>query len=260
MTAPADSTSGTTSLAGSGPRRDVVRRGLAILWLAVREQPRAFTISLLGSSVYALMTVASALVLGQVTESVIVPQLRDGQVRGGALAAAALAIIGVAILKAIGIVGRRLWAGVMQYGLQAEYRRRVTRQYLRLPLSWHAAHPTGELLSNANADVEATWYPIAPFPFAVGVLLMLAVTLVMLLLTDPVLALVGLFIFPAVAVINVVYSRRLSPLMTRAQQLRGDVSSVAHESFDGALVVKTLGREESETVRFSGGATSCATR
>jgi ABC-type multidrug transport system fused ATPase/permease subunit len=250
MTTPVD----TTSLAGSGPRRDVVRRGLAILWLAVREQRRAFTISVLGSSVYALMTVASALVLGQVTESVIVPQLQDGKVRGGALAAAALAIIGVAVLKAIGIVGRRLWAGVMQYGLQAEYRRRVTRQYLRLPLSWHAAHPTGELLSNANADVEATWYPIAPFPFAVGVLLMLAVTLVMLLLTDPVLALVGVFIFPAVAVINVVYSRRLSPLMTRAQQLRGDVSSVAHESFDGALVVKTLGREDSETVRFGGGA------
>jgi ABC-type multidrug transport system fused ATPase/permease subunit len=246
MTAPA----GSTSLAGGAPRRDVVRRGLAILWLAVREQPRVFTISVLGSSLYALMTVASALVLGQVTESVIVPQLRDGQVRAGALAAAALAIVGVAVLKAIGIVGRRLWAGVMQYSLQAEYRRRVTRQYLRLPLSWHASHPTGELLSNANADVEATWYPIAPFPFAVGVLLMLAVTLVLLLLTDPVLTLVGLIIFPAVALINVVYSRRLSPLMTRAQQLRGDVSGVAHESFDGALVVKTLGREDSETVRF----------
>ena len=250
MTAPA----GTTGLAGSGPRRDVVRRGLAILWLAVREQPRVFTISVLGSSLYALMTVASALVLGAVTESVIVPQLKDGKVKSGALAAAALAIVGVAVLKAIGIVGRRLWAGVMQYSLQAEYRRRVTRQYLRLPLSWHAAHPTGELLSNANADVEATWYPIAPFPFAVGVILMLAVTVVMLLLTDPVLALIGLLIFPAVAIINVIYSRRLSPLMTRAQQLRGDVSGVAHESFDGALVVKTLGREDSETVRFAGGA------
>jgi ABC-type multidrug transport system fused ATPase/permease subunit len=254
MTAPADATGDSTSLAGAAPRRDVVRRGLAILWLAVREQPRVFTVSVLGSGLYALMTVASALVLGQVTQSVIVPQLKKGHLRGGALLAAALAIIGVATLKAIGIVGRRLWAGVMQYSLQAEYRRRVTRQYLRLPLSWHAAHPTGELLSNANADVEATWYPIAPFPFAVGVLLMLAVTLVLLLLTDPVLALIGLLVFPAVALINVVYSRRLSPLMTRAQQLRGDVSGVAHESFDGALVVKTLGREDSETVRFGRGA------
>jgi len=29
------------------------------------------------------------------------------------------------------------------------------------------------------------------------------------------------------------------------------VSEVAHESFDGALVVKTLGREASETERFA---------
>ena len=65
----------------------------------------------------------------------------------------------VALLKAVGIVGRRLGAGVMQYRLQARYRRAVTRQYLRLPLSWHQRHPTGQLLSNANADVEAAVVP-----------------------------------------------------------------------------------------------------
>jgi ABC-type multidrug transport system fused ATPase/permease subunit len=138
----------------------------------------------------------------------------------------------------------------MQYRLQASYRRRVTRRYLELPLSWHQQHPTGELLSNANSDVEATWYPIAPFPFAVGVLFMLVVTLGLLFVTDPVLAVVGSVVFPAIAVLTVYYSRRMSPLMTRAQELRGQVSTIAHESFDGALVVKTLGREGDETARF----------
>jgi ABC-type multidrug transport system fused ATPase/permease subunit len=42
----------------------------------------------------------------------------------------------------------------------------------------------------------------------------------------------------------------MSPRMTRAQQLRSEVSALAHESFDGALVVKTLGREASEAARF----------
>ena len=70
------------------------------------------------------------------------------------------------------------------------------------------------------------------------------------MLTDPVLSLVGFAIFPAIFVLNVVYQRRLSPLATRAQQLRAEVSGVAHESFDGALVVKTLGREPEETDRF----------
>jgi ABC-type multidrug transport system fused ATPase/permease subunit len=38
--------------------------------------------------------------------------------------------------------------------------------------------------------------------------------------------------------------------MQRAQQLRAEVSEIAHESFDAALVVKTLGRETAETERF----------
>ena len=39
--------------------------------------------------------------------------------------------------------------------------------------------------------------------------------------------------------------------MQRAQQLRAEVSEIAHESFDAALVVKTLGREAEETERFA---------
>jgi ATP-binding cassette, subfamily B, bacterial len=72
-----------------------------------------------------------------------------------------------------------------------------------------------------------------------------------MLFTDLVLAVVGLLVFPLVIVTNVVYQRLQSPLMTRAQALRGEVSEVAHESFDGALVVKTLGREAEETDRFA---------
>ena len=61
----------------------------------------------------------------------------------------------------------------MQYRMQARSRRDVTRQYLRLPLAWHHRHPTGQLLSNASADVEAAWAPLAPLPMAVGVIVML---------------------------------------------------------------------------------------
>ncbi|MDQ1643324.1 MAG: ATP-binding cassette, subfamily bacterial, partial [Actinomycetota bacterium] len=229
---------------------DTLRRGLRILGTAIRMEPRIFAIAVAGSAVYGTTTVGSAWVFGRVTDGLVVPAFRAGHTTTGALAAAALAIIGVAVLKAAGIVARRLGAGVMQYRLQATYRQRVTRQYLRLPLSWHQRHPTGELLSNANADVEATWYPIAPLPMAVGVLVMLFVAGIALLLTDLVLALVGFLVFPAIFVLNVIYQRRLSPLATRAQQLRAQVSSVAHESFEGALVVKTLGREPEETDRF----------
>ncbi|MGI8691663.1 MAG: ABC transporter ATP-binding protein [Geodermatophilaceae bacterium] len=217
---------------------------------AISEQRGIFTIALSSSALFGAMTVANAFVLGELTGRVVLPSLRDGDVATGTLVLAALVILGVAVLKIVGILGRRIGAGVMQYRLQASYRRQVSRQYLRLPLSWHNRHPTGQLLSNANSDVEASWYPIAPLPFACGAILMLVITAVALVLIDPVLALIGLVVFPTIFAINIVYSRVMSPRVSRAQQLRAEVSGIAHESFDGALVVKTLGREAEETERF----------
>jgi ABC-type multidrug transport system fused ATPase/permease subunit len=135
--------------------------------------------------------------------------------------------------------------------MQATYRRQVTRRYLELPLAWHHRHATGTLLSNANADVEAAFFPIAPMPFAVGTVVMLVVALGSLFGTDWVLALIGVGIFVTLLGINVGYSRRISPRVSAAQRLRAEVSAVAHESFDGALVVKTMGRETEETARFA---------
>jgi ABC-type multidrug transport system fused ATPase/permease subunit len=234
-----------------GAPRSMLRRGFRLLGQGIREERKVFTLAVLASGTYGLMTVASSWVLGRVTSGVILPSIRTGHTTAGALAAGCAAIVGVAIVKAAGIVGRRVGASVMQYNLQASYRRRVTRSYLRLPLAWHQRHPTGELLSNANADVESMWEFVSPLPFSVGVLVMVVVAGVAMLLVDPLIAVVGLLVFPAVALLNYVYQRAMGPAATRAQQLRADVSRVAHESFDGALVVKTLGREDDETRRFA---------
>jgi len=88
-------------------------------------------------------------------------------------------------------------------------------------------------------------------PFAVGTLVMLVASILSLFAVDWVLALVGCAIFPALFGLNVIYSRRMAPRQARAQELRGEVSAIAHESFDGALVVKTMGRESAETRRFA---------
>jgi ATP-binding cassette subfamily B protein len=233
---------------------DILRAGLRVLWVAIRTEPRVFTISVLGSGLFAATTVGTAWVLGRITQNVVLPAFSAGRTTAGALTAAALAVVGVAVLKALGVSSRRFFAGLMQYRLQATYRKAVTRQYLKLPLAWHHRHPTGQLLSNANADVEAIWAPIAPLPMAVGVVLMLFIAAGAILVTDLLVALVGFLVFPAIAVLNFIYQRRLTPIAAHAQQLRAEVSEVAHESFEGGLVIKTLGREQSETDRFAASA------
>jgi ATP-binding cassette subfamily B protein len=231
--------------------RGTLRDGFRVIGVAIRREPWIFTLSTLGSVVFGALTVADAWVLGWATDHVLLPSFRDGRVRSGGLLAILALFLAVALLRAVGIVARRLGAGVMQYRMQAHYRRAVTRQYLRLPMSWHQQHPTGQLLSNANSDVEAAWAPIAPLPMAVGTVAMMVIAVAQMLLTDVVLAVVGLLVFPLVIVVNVVYQRVQSPLMTRAQALRAELSEVAHESFDGAMVVKSLGREAEETERFA---------
>lgn len=225
--------------------------GFGVLWVAVKREPWIFVASTVGSVLFGALTVADAWVLGWATDHAVLPAFRTGEIRPGLLWAVLGLFVGVALLRAVGIVARRLGAGVMQYRMQAHYRRAVTRQYLALPLSWHQQHPTGQLLSNANADVEAAWGPIAPLPMAVGTVAMMGIAVAQMLAADLVMALVGLLVFPAVILANVLYQRLASPLMTRAQALRGEVSEIAHESFDGALVVKTLGREGEETARFA---------
>ncbi|MFS3130284.1 ABC transporter ATP-binding protein [Nocardioides sp. Bht2] len=232
-----------------------MREGFAVLGVAIRREPWVFAVSTLGSILFGALTVADAWVLGWSTQHAVIPAFRDGEIGAGVLWAVFGLFVGVAILRAVGIVARRLGAGIMQYRMQAHYRRAVTRKYLDLPVAWHQRHPTGELLSNANADVEAAWGPIAPLPMAVGTVAMLVIAVGQMLWTDLVLAAVGLLVFPCVVIANVIFQRLSSPLITRAQQLRAEVSEIAHESFEGALVVKTLGREEQETERFAAKAT-----
>ncbi|MGY2703970.1 ABC transporter ATP-binding protein [Nocardioides sp. HB32] len=232
-------------------RRGTTSAGFAVLGVAIRREPLIFTLSTIGSVLFGALTVADAWVLGWATDHVVLPAFENGEIDSSLLWAVFALFLGVALLRAVGIVARRLGAGVMQYRMQAHTRRAVTRQYLSLPMEWHQRHPTGQLLSNANSDVEAAWGPIAPLPMAVGTVAMMVIAIVQMFLADVVMAVVGLLVFPAVVVANLFYQRYSSPLMTKAQQLRAELSEVAHESFDGAMVVKTLGRESEETERFA---------
>ena len=139
----------------------------------------------------------------------------------------------------------------MQLRLQATYRRRVIRRYLSLPPSWHRRNATGKLLSTASSDVDAAWTPAGTMGYALATVVLFVAALVALFLTDWALALVGLVLFPTLFAVFEAFSRRVAPRYRRSQQLRGEVSAIAHESFDGAMVVKTMGREDDETARFA---------
>ena len=232
------------------PTTSTLREGLAVIGRGIKGQPRWFALAVLGSIVYGVMTSLTAAAIGFVVRRAVTPAIEAHHVTASQLWFIGGVMAAVVLTTIVGVIARRLAGGVAMFNLGAMYRRQVTRQYLRLPLSWHHRHPSGQLLSNANADVEATWNIFAPLPMALGVVVMLVFGIVQMVVVDPWLAVVGLTVFPMLFLANVAFQRAMSPRVTRAQQLRADVSEVAHESFEAALIVKSLGREDHEAERY----------
>lgn len=230
----------------------VVRRSAQVLWRGMRAHPVTYVLAVGLSGVFGAATVAVSQVLGEVTDRVVVPALAGDADARGDLGLAGLALVAVAVTLAVGVAGRRIFAGIGYSDIGADHRRGVTRQYLRLPLSWHRRHPTGQLLANASSDVEAATGVFNPLPFALGVVVMIVVAAVALFAVDAWIAVTALAVLPLAVLANVVFQRYMTPAVTRAQQLRAAVSDVAHESFEAALLVKSLGTADREEARFAG--------
>jgi ATP-binding cassette subfamily B protein len=236
-------------------QRSVVWRGLRLIGSYVATHPLPFVVSLTGAATYAAMTVASTVVLGRVTDRVLIPAFGSG-VSTGTIVWGMAAILAVAIVRAGGIITRRYFAGMTGSRMMATLRTRVVDRYQELPLAYHRSRPTGELMAHAEADVVAATEVIHPLPYTTAVILLILFAVVALVVTDPFLALIGCSILPGLTILNRYYTRKVEEPAKRAQERIGDVSSVAHESIDGALVVKTLGRERSEVDRLAGKAES----
>ena len=234
------------------PRTATVgRRGLRLVGELVGLHPGPFALAVAGAALFAAATVAASVVLGRVTDRVVVPVFAGQEAPPHALAWSVAAVAAVALLRVTGIVTRRFFASVTGERVQVTMRHRLVDQYLGLPLSWHRRTPTGQLLSHADSDTEMVADVLSPLPYTLGVAFLALFSTIALIRVDPVMAGVGLVIFPALALLNRRYSARVEGPAAAVQAGIGRVAAIAHESFDGALVVKTLGRAGAEGERFA---------
>jgi ATP-binding cassette, subfamily B, bacterial len=225
-------------------------RGMRLVATYVRMHPRPFLASVGGAVLFAVSSLFLTLTLGRATDKVLGPAF-EGHVDASAVWLAGLLLVGLATGRALGIMVRRYYSGVAGERVMATLRTRVADRYRDLQLQYHRETPTGELLAHMEADVKAAVDVFWPVPFATGVIVLTVMAMIALLRADPWLALVGLLFFPSLALMNRSFARRMEEPARAAQEDIGEVSAVAHESIDGALVVKTLGREAAETERLA---------
>jgi ATP-binding cassette, subfamily B, bacterial len=233
-----------------GEKRGLFVRGMRLVVAYVRMHPKPFFISVAGSLLFAVSSVALTSALGRATDQVLAPSF-VAPVPASAIWLAVLALMSFGVGRALGIMLRRYYSGVAGEQVMATLRNRVADRYRDLQLQYHRETPTGELLAHMEADVKAAVDVFWPVPFATGVIAMTLLALAELTRADPWLALIGLILFPSLALLNRSFAKRMEEPARLAQEDIGEVSAVAHESIDGALVVKTLGREDAETDRLA---------
>ncbi len=229
--------------------RSMWRRGVATLRRFIVAHPGPFTASVTGSSVFALTSVLGTIVLGRVTDHVIIPSFK-GDVASGTIWAGAIAIVVVAFIRSVGVIARRYYAGMTAAANMATLRHQIADRYLDVPLSFHREHTTGTLLAHADNDVMVASEVINPLPFSTGLMLLIVFSVIALFVIDPLLTLVGLVLFPAMFALNRFYTRRVELPAQMVQERVGDVSAITHESLEGVVVVKTLGRHDAEVERL----------
>ena len=240
------------TLTGSTAKQSIqlMARGIATF-------PGTYVLAIGTSALFGIATVAVSRAVGWATDNVVVPAIGGatsgipgGGFSGWRIAQGGLIILAAALALAFGIWGRRVYAGWGNVDLMASHRRRLAAAYLRLPMSWHRSHNTGTLLAHAASDADSAVGVFNALPFALGVIAMFIAAAVSLIMMDPWLALAAFIMLPLMIAANAVFQRYMSPAVAQAQKLRAELSEEAHESFEAALLVKSLGTADQEEAKL----------
>jgi ATP-binding cassette subfamily B protein len=218
----------------------------------VRPHWIPFSVAVTGGAVFAAGAVMSAVILGRLVDDVILPVFDQGDdITMSAVFGWSALLLAIVVIRIIGVVSRRYFAGMTAERVSRGFRRDLAHAYVRLPMSFYRRRSAGDLLAHVDTDSDTVTEVLNPLPFAFAAIFMAVFAAIAMFLVDPLLALLAFAIFPISIVMNRVYTDRVEGPANEQQAAVGKVAAVAHESFDGALVVKLLGREEAEIKRFN---------
>jgi len=216
------------------------RLAISLLRQLLKLHPRPFLTAVAGASVYAICTVASSFGLGYVVDEVIIPRFQSDIISRQSFVTASCIVIGIGLLRAVGVVVRRSYAGISHWSTSESLSTQLIRHTMRQPTAWHQRHMTGDLVASV----------LGPLPFSTSVVLLVALTSIWLVVIDLPLGLLAVTIIPLLFALNIGYQRRIDRHFDSAQKALGDLSEAVHESFDGVMVVKAFGAEDREHVRL----------
>ena len=180
----------------------------------------------------------------------VINELKGGQ-DGHYLAFLILVILGVGLLRALLMLGRRFISGKQALAVEWDMRDALYARLLRLSFGYYDRHQTGQLMSRATVDLQTIRFFLGYglIFFAQHVITIVCVTAV-LFFYEWKLALIALAITPVLIGVAYRYSHVSHPVLRDVQQKLGEVATVSEESIVGVHIVKSFAQEEQVERQF----------
>jgi len=211
------------------------RAGWALIASTARDQWPGLVFGMVAGLLYTAGRVAIPLLIQLGLDRGV----RDGE----PLLPWSLAIVGAGLFSACFLGLRRYLAFRNARVIEARLRDRIFAHVQRLHFAFHDANATGELMSRGNTDLQhfQNFVTLVPLTFG-NVLIVVTVTIIMVVL-QPLLALMALASLPFVNVLGRRFAQELNPAIMRVQQESAELATVVEESVSGVRVVKGFGSE-----------------
>jgi ABC-type multidrug transport system fused ATPase/permease subunit len=222
-------------------------RRLLRLW---REQRRLSLIGFAYAFVYSALSLAIPVLVARAIDRAIVHHREP-------LAPLLVAIVVLALARGGVNFLRRYATSRVGIAIEARLRELLYGAYLRFPRAFYDRQPTGQVLSRATNDL----YPVRYFigwgmVQAIQSAMLIVGTGVLLVATNPILALWSAVPMPAIAYFAWRFGHRVAPISRAVQARKGDLTDAANEAVVGIEMVQAFGREEIIQERFADRATA----
>jgi ABC-type multidrug transport system fused ATPase/permease subunit len=209
---------------------------------------RPYRTQLWGSLVFAWMamgmTVLIPLLIGHAVNAI-----KDGDKPD--LLPLALAIVGAGILRLGLTVVRRLVAGKVSLAVEFDLRQQFYAHLQRLDLGFFDSQQTGQLMSRATVDLQSIRFFLGyGLVFITQSLLTIVLATIVMIVVNPLLALLALAPAPFVILTATRYSLTSRPAQQEVQQRVAELTAEAEENVSGIRIVKAFAREEHQLHRF----------
>ena len=247
-----DSESERTPIEAGEPSNEngIVKRWFRLVFRSIKAHPLPHIIGISAGNLFSLVVVGFTIVLGRVTDEVIIPGLDGGGVEGRTILGGFFAIVIVGFIRGFSVMLRRFFNFTAVEKTKRTWRLGIIDNLLDAPRAHYWSRSTGELLARVDTDVETATSVLMPLAFSISVISLILVSLISLLIIHPLFFVVALLLFPVLAVLQRFFVRAVEDPARKAQALIGEVSEIAHESLDGIMVVKTIGRQNQELDRL----------